>query len=175
MTPRWDWAPVMEPLARGLADRSDDLAAEIVRYARLEIPDLVGAPDGWEPLHAALVAGARNLADRLEHGEEPTDVELPRATLALVRDAARRGVPLIPLTRVYRFAHSVVLARGISRLTETAPGREALGAAAERYAGWLVAYLDRAQTIAEGVYVAEPCWSPWTTLPTSATRGSGCA
>src|SRR4051794_6018312 len=165
MTPQWEraqapdtrdaWEHLLAPLGRELADRSDDVAAEILGQARLMMPDLVDEPDGWDALHTALDEGARALGNKLERGEDPGTVDLPPVTLAFIRDTARRGVQLSPLMRVYRFAYSVLLADAIARLTELAPGREALGTAAELYAGWLGAYLDRAQTIAEETYAAE--------------------
>jgi len=165
MTPEWEgaqaldardaWHHLLAPLARELADRSDDIAAEILWQVRLEMPDLVDEPDGWDALYTALDEGARALAGALERGEEPANVDLPPVTLAFVRETARRGVPLTALMRVYRFVRSVLLADAIARLTELAHGREALGAAAELYTAWLLAYLDRAQAIAEDAYGVE--------------------
>ena len=149
MTPQWEraqapdtrdaWERLLAPLGRELADRSDVIAAEILGQVRLMMPDLVDGPDGWHALYTALDEGARALASKLERGEDPGTVDLPPVTLALVRDTARRGAQLSPLMRVYRFAYSVLLADAIVRLTELAHGREALGTAAELYAGWLLA------------------------------------
>lgn len=165
MTPRWEraqaaeaiavWEALLAPLARGFADRSDDLAAEILGQVRLQMPGLVEEPDGWDELYTALDEGARTLAGKLELGEDPETVDLPPATLMLVRDTARRAVPLIPLVRVYRFIHAALLADAIGHLTELAEGREALGAAVELYSAWLLAYLDHAQRIAEDAYTVE--------------------
>jgi hypothetical protein len=165
MTPQWEraqapdardaWERLLAPLARELAGRSDDIAAEIVGQARLHMPELVEEPDGWDGLYGTLDEGARTLMASLERGDDPERVDLPPVTLAFVRETARRGVPIVPLMRVYRFARSVLLADAIARLTELAHGREALGAAAELYSAWLLAYLDRAQLIAEEAYVTE--------------------
>jgi len=165
MTPEWEraqapdardaWEGLVAPLARELAGRSDDIAAEILWQARLEMPDLVDEPDGWDALYTALDEGARALAGALERGDDPESLHLPPATLAFVRETARRGVPLTPLMRVYRFVRSVLLADAIARLTEIAQEREALGAATELYSAWLLAYLDRSQATAEETYAVE--------------------
>jgi hypothetical protein len=165
MTPEWEraqapdardaWEGLVAPLARELAGRSDDIAAEILWQARLEMPDLVDEPDGWDALYTALDEGARAVAGALERGDDPESLHLPPVTLAFVRETARRGVPLTPLMRVYRFVRSVLLADAIARLTEIAQGREALGAATELYSAWLLAYLDRSQATAEETYAVE--------------------
>jgi hypothetical protein len=165
MTPQWEraqapealdaWQSLLVPLARTFADRSDDIAAEILGQARLEMPDLVDDPDGWDALYTALHEGSRTLADSLERGGDPQSIDLPPVALVFVRETARRGVPLLPLMRIYRFVRSVLLADGIAWLTELAHERDALGAAAELYSIWLLGYLDRAQTIAEDTYASE--------------------
>ena len=141
MTPEWEraqapdardaWEGLVAPLARELAGRSDDIAAEILWQARLEMPDLVDEPDGWDALYTALDEGARAVAGALERGDDPESLHLPPVTLAFVRETARRGVPLTPLMRVYRFVRSVLLADAIARLTEIAQGYALLVAHAD--------------------------------------------
>src|SRR3954451_17740645 len=101
------WAQLIGPLAPELADHGDSLADQVVARAQVDLPDLVSGPDGWQLLHDALAAGARAMAARLERGDDPATVELPPETLDLLRDSAHRGVPLIPLMRLYRLGYSV--------------------------------------------------------------------
>jgi len=81
MTPQWEraqapdtrdaWERLLAPLGRELADRSDDVAAEILGQARLMMPDLVDEPDGWDALHTALDEGARALGDSWSAARTP--------------------------------------------------------------------------------------------------------
>jgi hypothetical protein len=149
------WSQVIEPYARGLGGRSGQLAALIVERARMELPELGEGPDGWEGVLAAVDAGAQALALHIERGDDPTEVELPAATVALIRDTAQRGVALAPLVRVYRFAYSVLWADAIPRLTEAAPELDVLGEAAQLSSEWLLTYLDSAQTAARATFATE--------------------
>src|SRR3954451_4270179 len=149
------WSQVIEPYARDLAGRSGQLAAQIVERSRMELPELGAGPDGWEGVLAAVDAGAQALALHIERGDDPAEVELPAATVALIRDTAQRGTPLAPLVRVYRFAYSVLWADAVPRLTEAAPELDVLGEAAQLASEWLLTYLDSAQSAAEATYATE--------------------
>jgi DNA-binding PucR family transcriptional regulator len=149
------WVGLIQPLAGELIDRSDELSQVMAQRVLAEVPDLATGPEGSEPLRAALAAGTRTLATALERGDDPDSAELPVATLALVRDSAQRGTPVLPLVRVYRLAFAELWKDFLEQLTPRASSREELGLAAALGADWFLGYLDRAQAIVESTYAAD--------------------
>jgi hypothetical protein len=149
------WVDLIQPLAGELIDRSDELSQVMVQRVLEALPELATGLEGSEPLRAALAAGTRNLASMLERGEDPESVELPVATLALVRDSARRGTPILPLVRVYRLAFAELWKDFLEQLTLRASSREELGSAAALGSDWLLRYLDRTQAIVASTYAAD--------------------
>jgi PucR C-terminal helix-turn-helix domain/GGDEF-like domain len=149
------WVGLVRPLAGELIDRSDELSEVMVQRVLEGLPGIASGLEGSESLRAALAAGSRNLATMLERGDDPDSVELPLATLALVRDSAQRGTPLLPLVRVYRLAFAELWADLLAQLTRRASSREELGLAAALSSDWLLRYLDRAQAIVESAYAAD--------------------
>jgi hypothetical protein len=149
------WVDLVQPLAGELIDRSDELSQVMMQRVLSGLPDLATGLEGSEPLRAALAAGTRNVATMLERGDDPDSVELPVATLALVRDSAQRGTPVLPLVRVYRLAFAELWKDFLEQLTLRASSREELGLAAALGSDWLLRYVDRAQAIVESTYAAD--------------------
>jgi DNA-binding PucR family transcriptional regulator len=172
IAPRPDWEPLRRPagrevweaqllpLALWIAQRRDELAEAIADRVEPELPSDEQVPwtlggDGAAMLRASVRAGLRLFAERLEHGEDPTTIELPAATVAFVRESARRGVPMASLMRIYRLLVAALWRELAQHLTERAPGRQELGAAVELCSAWMFTYVDRAQERAESLFVAE--------------------
>jgi hypothetical protein len=142
-------------VAADLTAGAEDVAAAVVARVREATPELLPGEDEWTALGAAAVAGYRNIAVMLGRGDDPRAMELPEATRALARDSAKRGIPMPPLMRLYRFGLAELMAATLSSVARHSADHEELHGATDFCSAWLLAYFDTAQTRAEAVYTAE--------------------
>jgi DNA-binding PucR family transcriptional regulator len=154
------WEEQLHPLAVWMAARVEALGDSIAAKVELELAfeeevAWIRDGDGAAMLRASLTAGLRTFAEQLEHWQDPTAMDLPAATAALVREGARRGVPMAPLMRIYRLAVAGIWQELSQRLIEQTSDRQELGAAIELCSAWMFAYVDRAQTRAETLFAGE--------------------
>src|ERR1700759_875453 len=120
------------------------------------MPDLIGGAEAWEVRRASNEATIRGFAKVLQSGADPVDaVTLGSATLAMVRDGAKRGVPASVLLRSYRLPPAGGARHLYAILANHAADAKELSLAIELCSAWMFAYVDAAVCLAEDVYTSE--------------------
>lgn len=155
-TERRLWSAVLRPAAVELDDHAAELSRGVVPYISERMPDVVGSSEAWEARRASNEATIRGFAKVLQSGADPADaVTLGSATVALVRDGAKRGVPESVLLRSYRVAHAGVARHLYAILAKHAADAKELSLAIDLSSAWMFAYVDAAVCLAEDVYTSE--------------------
>jgi hypothetical protein len=155
-TERRLWSAVLRPAAVELDDHAAELSRAVVPYISERMPDLIGSAEAWEVRRASNEASIRGFAKVLQSGADPADAAtLGSATLALVRDGAKRGVPVSALLRSYRLAHAGVARQLYAILANHAADAKELSLAIDLCSAWMFAYVDAAVCLAEDLYTSE--------------------
>lgn len=155
-TERHLWSAVLRPAAVELDEHAAEISRAVVPYISERMPDIVGSAEAWEVRRASNEATIRGFAKVLQSGADPADTAtLGSATLALVRDGAKRGVPESVLLRSYRLAHAGVARHLYAILANHAADGKELSLAIELCSAWLFAYVDAGVCLAEDLYTSE--------------------
>jgi len=150
------WSAVLRPAAVEFDAHAAELSRAVVPYIDERMPDLIGGAEAWEVRRASNEATIRGFAKVLQSGADPVDaVTLGSATLAMVRDGAKRGVPASVLLRSYRLAHAGGARHLYAILANHAADAKELSLAIELCSAWMFAYVDAAVCLAEDVYTSE--------------------
>jgi hypothetical protein len=155
-TERHLWSTVLRPAAVELDEHAAELSRAVVPYISERMPDVVGSPEAWEVRRASAEATIRGFAEVLRSGADPVDAAtLGSATLALVRDGAKRGTPVSVLLRSYRLAHAGVARHLYTILARHAADGTGLSLAIDLCSAWMFAYVDAMVCVAEDLYTSE--------------------
>jgi DNA-binding PucR family transcriptional regulator len=155
-TERRLWSAVLRPAAVELDEQAAELSRAVVPYISERMPDLIGSAEAWEVRRASNEATIRGFAKVLQSGADPADAAtLGSATLALVRDGAKRGVPVSGLLRSYRLAHAATARHLYAILANHAADAEELSLAIELCSAWNFAYVDAVVCLGEDLYTSE--------------------
>ncbi len=146
---------MLVPIAADMRASAAGLARQAVARMRIELPQLL--PD--EQLVAehliSTEASLRQLAQVIEAGGDPRDVELPPSTTAIARAAAQTQVPLRDLMRFYRLAQEMVWQWMHARIAAAEPDPVDLAKAIELATSWIFGYVDGSLVRAEQAYESE--------------------
>jgi hypothetical protein len=155
-TERHLWSAVLRPAAVELDEHAAELSRAVVPYISERMPDLLGSAEAWEVRRASSEATFRGFAKVLQSGADPADaVTLGSAALDVVRDGAKRGVPLSVLVRSYRLAHAGGARNLYAILANHAADAKELSLAIDLCSAWMFAYVDAAVCLAEDLYTSE--------------------
>jgi DNA-binding PucR family transcriptional regulator len=149
------WRDVLQPIAAEMRLSAADLAERTVSHIHAEAPELL--PD------AQIVEEARNgtaesfsqLAQLIELSADPRRVEPPPSTLAFIRSAVWRQVPLSDNMRFYRLAQEQVWQWFFARITATCHDPGDLATALELTTRFLFAFVDGATVRVDEAYEVE--------------------
>ncbi|MES5820335.1 SpoIIE family protein phosphatase [Streptomyces sp. RG80] len=127
--------------AHALSRAADGLVHDVERCLRAEVPELWDDPEGM---------ASENIADHvlavlagLEHGVEPSRIELPAAEIERARRMARYGIPVSALLRAFRLGQGVVLDRLLQELPRLTDDAGLISAATRRMVATGTGYIDR--------------------------------
>ena len=149
------WRDVLQPIAGDLRQSAGAVAAEAVTTVRGEVPELFVESQALDDAMASTEESLRLFAQLLEVGGDPTHSDLPPSTLAILRSAVWRQIPLSWHSRFYRLAVEHVwrwLHRRIVARTSEGADR-ALGV--DLATTMLLQFVDRALTRADEAYDIE--------------------
>ncbi len=164
MNPQWEpvtsdpdakrvWRKVLRPIAKQLRNHAEAMADQIIE--RLEEKQSMTIDDlGVEIQPGSVNAIVRQLADMLDTGAEPRELELPPPVVADVQLRARQNVPLAALMRSYRLAQDTLWGWLFEQImAKTTEADQAL--TLQLTTDWLFAYIDYASLAVEQVYEQE--------------------
>ncbi|HTX98187.1 MAG TPA: helix-turn-helix domain-containing protein [Mycobacterium sp.] len=149
------WQQVLVPIAAELRAGAADLAEQAVARMRSELPQLFPDEQTVKENLVSTEASLRQLAQVIEAGADPRQVELPPSTLAIARAAIPRHVVLADLMRFYRMAQELVWQWIHGRITARVSDPAGLAKAIELATGWIFGYVDGALVRAEQAYEEE--------------------
>ncbi|MFD7229097.1 SpoIIE family protein phosphatase [Streptomyces sp. NPDC059881] len=129
--------------AHELSPRADELIHDVGQCLRHEVPEL------WDEPDIAWMTG-QNIAEHvtallfgIEHGIEPTQIELPTADVERARRLAQRGKPVTTMLRAFRLAQSRIIDRLLEELPRLSSDAELISAATRRLIALATEYVDR--------------------------------
>ncbi|WP_373234811.1 hypothetical protein [Mycobacterium marinum] len=111
------WRRVLVPLAAEMGTQAADLAQRAVARMQAEVPQLFPDEQTVKENLVSTEASLRQLAQVIEAGADPRQVELPPSTQAIARAAVPRQVALADLLRFYRLAQELVWQWMFGRIT----------------------------------------------------------
>jgi DNA-binding PucR family transcriptional regulator len=149
------WEKLLRPIATELRSCAGEIAERIVARQQAEMPALFTDPQSVNENLVSSEAGIRQLADIIDVGGEPGDVELPAPTVAIARAGVMRQIPLANFLRFYRLAQELVWQWMWDRITAVAADRTQQALALRLVTSWIFGYIDAALNRAEQVYDAE--------------------
>ncbi len=149
------WRQVLVPIAVELRAGAADLAEQAVARMRSVLPQLFPDEQTVKENLVSTEASLRQLAQLIEAGGDPRQVELPPSTLAVTRSAIPRHVVLADLMRFYRMAQELVWQWIHARISATTSDPKDLAKAIELATGWIFGYVDGALVRAEQAYEEE--------------------
>ena len=155
-TERRLWSAVLRPAAVELDEHAAELSRAVVPYISERMPISSDSAEAWEARRASNEATIHGFAKVLQSGADPADAAtLGSATHALVRDGAKRGLPVSVLLRSYRLAHAGVARHLYTILANHAADAKELSLAIDLCSAWMFAYVDAAVCLAEDLYTSE--------------------
>ena len=152
---RSTWSEVLRPLAADIRARAPELSEAIVAQIRERLPDLFPDPESFEENRRSAEGTISGLANLIEQGADPAEIELPEATMAYARAGAQRGIPLPVLLRSYRIGHEAVWNLLFAELVTRSRDADELAQAVELCSAWVFGYVDAAVTLGEEFYSVE--------------------
>ncbi|WP_183407808.1 PucR family transcriptional regulator [Nocardioides marmoriginsengisoli] len=149
------WRNVLQPIAGTLRQAAAAVAADTVSLVRDEVPELFVDAQTVDEATSSTEESVRLFAQLLEVGGNPAHSDLPPSTLAIMRSAVWRQIPLSWHSRFYRLAHEHVW-RWLHKhiLEETLDGPER-ALAVDLATTMLLQFVDRAMTRADDAYEVE--------------------
>lgn len=149
------WQRVLVPLAAEMGTQAADLAQRAVARLQAEVPQLFPDEQTVKENLVSTEASLRQLAQVIEAGADPRQVELPPSTQAIARAAVPRQVALADLLRFYRLAQELVWQWMFGRITADSRDAAEQAKAVELATGWIFGYVDAALMRAERAYDVE--------------------
>jgi hypothetical protein len=149
------WREVLRPIAAQMRASAADLAEFTVTRIRADAPELLPDAQTVAEVSASTGESLRLLAQVIELGGDPRRTELPPSSLAIVRSAVWRQVPVADHLRFYRLAHEHVWRWLYVRITAAARDAVEQATAVELATGWLFAFADHGMTQTDHAYGVE--------------------
>jgi PucR C-terminal helix-turn-helix domain/GGDEF-like domain len=153
--PQRVWRGVLQPIAAEMRRSAVELAERTVSHIQIEAPELLPTSQIVEEARGSTAESLRQLGQLIELGADPQGVEPPPSTLAVIRSAVWRHVPLADNVRFYRLAHEQVWRWFFARITATCRDPVDLATALELTTGWLFAFVDSATVQVDAAYEVE--------------------
>lgn len=149
------WRAVLQPAAADLLAQAHDVAARLVADMQGSLPDVL--PDVQTAAENILSTEQtlEALARIIEAGADPSQVELPSATIAFAMAGVHRQVRSAALVRSYRIGHEWLWQWMFRRVVGRCPDTADLATAAALLSRWTFAYIDAASTQAEAALEVE--------------------
>jgi DNA-binding PucR family transcriptional regulator/uncharacterized protein YukE len=148
------WLEVLRPIAAEMQTCAPQLAGRIVDRYQSELPKIVPDASAVAEQLASVEASLRQIAQCIETGDDPRQVDLTPATAAIGRSGAQRDIPLRDLIRSVRLAHEETWQWLFDQITATAAtARQAK--ALELATNWLFGYTDNVPLRGEHLYEIE--------------------
>ncbi len=107
-----------------------------------DLPDLDRVEGMRERTHAAAEGVLRQLAELIELGQAPAEVEPPAAAVTYAREFVRRGVPIDTMLRAYHVGQAAFFADFAARLHAELDDGEELAHGIELAATWTFAHVQ---------------------------------
>ncbi len=149
------WRDVLQPIAGNLRQSAAAVAAETVATVRGEVPELFVDSQAVDEALTSTEESVRLFAQLLEVGGDPAHSDLPPSTLAILRSAVWRQIPLSWYLRLYRLSVEHVWRLLHRRIVdETSEGDDG-ALAVDLATTMLLQFVDRAMTRAEEAYEVE--------------------
>lgn len=149
------WRRVLAPIAAEMRAGAAELAGQAVARMRIELPQLVPDEQMAAEHLVSIEASLRQLAQVIEAGIDPRQVELPPSTTAIARAAAQQQVSLADLMRNYRLAQELVWQWMHARIVATESDPADLAKGIELATSWIFGYVDGALVRGEQAYESE--------------------
>lgn len=149
------WRDVLQPIAAEMRRSAGEIAERTVSHLQNEAPELFPTAQIVEEARGSTEESLRQLGQLIELGADPKGVEPPPSSLALIRSAVWRHVPLADNVRYYRLAHEQVWQWFFARITATCRDPADLATALELTTGWLFAFVDSATVQVDQAYEVE--------------------
>jgi DNA-binding PucR family transcriptional regulator len=149
------WREVLQPTAAQMRASAADLSDRIVSHIREKLPEMFPDAQTVQEALGSTEESLRQLAQIIEVAADPTQTELPPSTLAILRSAVWRHVPLADHMRFYRLAQDQLWQWLFARITAASRDADDQAIALELTTGWLFAFVDRAMTRANQAYEVE--------------------
>jgi DNA-binding PucR family transcriptional regulator len=149
------WKELLRPIVAEMRMCTAELAEQAVARMQIEMPALFPDPHSVKENVVSTEAGIRQLADIIDVGGDPRDVELPAPTSAIARAGVQRQLPLASLMRFYRVAHELMWQWMWERVTASAVDQLQQAAALRLASSFMFGYVDTAMNRAEQAYEAE--------------------
>ncbi|MGW5229284.1 PucR family transcriptional regulator [Nocardia niigatensis] len=149
------WREVLRPIAVEMRLSAGELAARAVARMQDELPELFPDTQTVTENLVSTEASLRQLAQVMEIGADPQQLDLPPSTLAIARSGVRRQVALADLMRFYRLAQEQVWKWILDRITVRARDASEQATAIRLATEWIFAYADGAMIRAERAYEVE--------------------
>ncbi|EHR62277.1 PucR family transcriptional regulator [Saccharomonospora cyanea] len=144
MQRRADVGKWIAEIAAALADREEELTADLVGLYERELPNLVYDDESMVSLLSASVYQNIDTALRIfQHDIDPERVEAPAAAMEYARRLAQRGTPVIDLIRAYYLGQTAVLEKALDEGTRRVPDPSELGASMRHALTTTFRFIDR--------------------------------
>ncbi|WP_344769993.1 helix-turn-helix domain-containing protein [Aeromicrobium panaciterrae] len=154
-TPERVWRDVLQPIAGILRQSSAAVAADLVTLVRGEVPELFVDAQTVDEAMSSTEESVRLFAQLLEVGGNPAQSDLPPSTLAIMRSAVWRQIPLSWHSRFYRLAQQHVWRWLHSHIVDQTPDGSDRALAVDLATTMLLQFVDRAMTLADEAYEIE--------------------
>lgn len=149
------WREVLQPIAAELRHSAAAVAADTVSLVRGEMPELFVDSQRVEEAMSSTEESVRLFAQLLEVGGDPAHSDLPPSTLAIMRSAVWRQMPLSWHSRFYRLAHEHVWHWLYGRVLERTVDDADRASALDLVTRMLFQFIDRSTTRADEAYEVE--------------------
>ena len=149
------WRDVLQPIAAQMRRAAAELTERTVSHIQAEAPELLPDAQIIEEARGGTEESLRQLAQLIELGADPRQVEPPPSTLAFIRSAVWRQVPLADNMRFYRLAQEQVWQWFFARITVACRDPVDLATALELTTRFLFAFVDSATVRVDEAYEVE--------------------
>ena len=149
------WRDVLQPIAGNLRQTAAAVADETVSLVRGEVPELFADAQTLDEAMTSTEESLRLFAQVMEVGGDPAHSDLPPSTLAILRSAVWRQIPLSWHTRFYRLSVEHVWRLLHRRIVDETPEGPDRALAVDLATTMLLQFVDRALTRADEAYEIE--------------------
>jgi hypothetical protein len=148
------WLEVLKPVAAQMQTCAPQLAERIIDRLKSELPSILPDATAVAEQLASCEAILRQIAQRIETGDDPRGIELAPATAVIGRSGVQRNIPLNDLFRSVRVGHEQTWQWMFDRVT-TRSGAADDARAVDLATNWLFAYIDALLVRAGHLYEIE--------------------